>query len=133
MASPFTDMSSHTDFIIHMNELFEHMQNIRNPEKNILSEIFDIVIELIQLASKINNYSGKRKKELVIRVIFECIKKENETMLEVFDTIILPMISNAIDDFIRVHKDGLKLETVECGCFPRFPILSYRKKAKRTE
>lgn len=111
----------YAQYVILMNKLIDEVKDIRNPEKPLFYEIFDVIIELIQIVAVYQQYSGKQKKDLVIRVIYETLKNESEELIKNFDSIILPMIDNAIDDFIKVHKHGLRMPRItSCGCVPYF-------------
>lgn len=86
----------------------EAVMSVLNGEGHIISKIMHITKMLIEHVDSISQLKPHAKKNLIIAVIHQVID-EDEGPLDAFDDIIKPMVSAAIDEFIEVNKNGLRV------------------------
>ena len=107
-------MTAHTDFAQTdlaqdlIEDSKEAVMSVLNGEGHIIAKIMHITKMLIEHVDSISQLKPQAKKNLIIAVIHQVID-EDEGPLDAFDDIIKPMVSAAIDEFIEVNKNGLRV------------------------
>jgi hypothetical protein len=109
---------------------------LNKKDGNVMTKMMTIVKLLIEQVDEIKLLSGEEKKQLVITVIYEMID-DDDGPLDIFDTVLKPLIASAIDELILVGKTGLKFaptsrgEKCSCLCFLDYFTKIFGKTVKK--
>lgn len=77
-------------------------------KENVMSGLFKFIKISMEYVEDIQGLTGREKKDLVIEVVHELIDRD-EGPLDRFDDIIKPLVEGAIEQFIEVGHNGIKL------------------------
>lgn len=85
-----------------------------------LQNLMPLVIELMQIVSRIPHMMGAQKKELVIDTLKYIVDETDAGSWERFDSIIKELIPVVIDNVIEIQKGKLVVskKLITPGCFP---------------
>lgn len=90
------------------------LQSQVHPNFTLLSQICEIVIVAIETVEMIKDIHGEQKKELVFLCVTHLLKDQFDE--KQINTLIKPIILNAIDSFIKISKDGLEVNVRKRCC-----------------
>ena len=93
--------------------LVEKIMKLTKSEADILTNLCLIVKTCMEHAEETEHLDGAQKKALVIETIHQIIDTTNGP-LDMFDSVLKPLIGGAIEEFIIIDKKGFKLKTKQC-------------------
>ena len=93
--------------------LVEKIMKLSKSEADILTNLFSIVKICMEHVEETQHLNGAQKKALVIETIHQIIDTSGGP-LDAFDSILKPLISGAIEEFISIDKKGFRLKTKKC-------------------